>query len=340
MATDMRGTGDRLNRPFVGIPSFLRSDVCTDLNALDAAIAILGVPTDEGSPFMPGSRFAPRAIREHSLRMVVGDGYYDIETSKKYLEYEMKNRRIVDVGDVDVLPTNVEKTFDNITHMTRQILDRGALPVILGGDHAITYPVVRAFDKPMHVVHFDAHMDYAPFIHDLYFTNGHAFRLIRPLPHVRKLIQVGIRSLRTTETMLNDSRNDGNLVVTMSEFRDRKPKGIAELLPQGDRCYVSIDVDVLDISLVPGCVSAEPNGMMYAELRDTLRALAEHLDVVGFDFVEVNPQLDVATGVTAYLGMHTVVEFLGFICDQPRWIKRRQRRTRRRRSAAAAVPTT
>ena len=325
MTTDMRGTGDRVNRPFVGIPTFLRSDICTDLSTLDADIAYLGVPTDEGSPFMAGSRFAPRALREHSLRLVRGDGYYDIGRDHHYLVHEMLNRRIVDCNDVDILPTNVEKTFDNITRDVRAILDRDALPVVIGGDHAITYPVVRAYDGfgPLHVIHFDAHLDYAPFIHDLRFTNAHAFRLIRPLPFMESLTQVGIRSLRTTEELLNDSKDDGNRVVTMSEFRDMGPQGLAEVVPKDARCYVSIDVDVFDISLVPGCVSAEPNGMAYAELSASLEAIAAHADVVGFDFVEVNPQLDVPTGVTAYLGTHIVVEFLGFICDQPRWAERR-----------------
>jgi agmatinase len=327
MAINMRGPEGRLNRPFVGIPSFLRSDVCTDIGELDADIAVLGVPTDEGSPFMAGSRFGPRALREHSLRLVVGNGYYDLDTGKHYLVDEMKNRRIVDVGDSDILPTNVDKTFENITADVKQILDRGAMPVVLGGDHAITYPVVRAFEGsgPLSVIHFDAHLDYAPFIHDLRFTNAHAFRLIRPLSFMQELIQVGIRSLRTTEETVDDSRNDGNRVVTMRAFREMGPGGIGRLLPRDSRCYVSIDVDVLDISLVPGCVSAEPNGMLYAELRDTLAGIAEHVDVVGFDFVEVNPQMDVRTGVTAYLGVHTVVEFLGFICDQPRWKERRGR---------------
>ena len=102
------------------------------------------------------------------------------------------------------------------------------------------------------------------------------------------------------------------------------PWGLAELLPEGARCYVSIDIDVLDLPLVPGCVSAEPNGMSYAELRDDLFALAEHLDIVGFDLVEVNPQLDVGTGITSYLAAHTILEFLGRICAQPRWIARRK----------------
>jgi agmatinase len=314
----------RVDRPYVGIPTFLRSPLCLDIDALDADIAIMGVPTDDGSPFMPGSRFGPRALREHSLRFTGGAaGYYDPETRREYLVHEMAHDRIADTGDVDVLPTNVGRTFDNITAMTRAILDRGALIVVIGGDHAITYPVVRAFTEPLHVVHFDAHLDYAPFVHDLRFTNGHAFRHISPLPHVESLIQAGFRSLRNTREMMDDSLGDGNVVVTMSEFRAGGPRAIAETVPKGARCYVSIDIDVLDMPLVPGCVSAEPGGMTYAELRDTLAALAEHTDVVGFDLVEVNPQLDIGTGATAYLGAHTVIEFLGRICEQPRWAARR-----------------
>jgi agmatinase len=319
----------RLDRPFVGIPSFLRSKICTDLDDLDAAIAIMGVPFDEGSPFLAGSRMGPRALREHSLRFgSANKGFYNPETDKQYLEYEMANSLIADTGDADILPTNVEKTFENVSAMTRRILDRGAMPVVLGGDHSITYPIVRAFDTPLHVVHFDAHTDYAPFIHDLRFTNQHAFRHISPMKHVLSLTQVGIRSLREGREYSGDSIRDGNRVITMSEFHRLTPVGIAAIVPVEAPCYVSIDVDVLDLSLVPGCVSAEPNGMMYGELRDTLKALAERANVIGFDFVEVNPQLDVGTGITSYLGVHTVIEFLGHICDQPRWIAKRQRHGR------------
>lgn len=311
--------------PFVGIPSFLRAPVHTDLRSLDADIAVFGAPTDEGSPFMPGSRFGPRSIREHSLRFVTGGGeggYYDPQVGRHFLQREM-NGRIADVGDADILPTNVEGTFENITAMTRAILDRAALPVVLGGDHAITFPVVRAFSQPLHVVHFDAHLDYSPFVHGIEFSNSTAFRHIAKMPHVKGITQVGIRSLRNTERMHTDSIRDGNRVVTMNEFRRLGPRGIVDALSRDESCYVSIDIDVLDLSLVPGCVSAEPDGMSYAELRDTLAAIAEHTEVVGFDLVEVNPQLDVATGVTSYLGAHVAVEFLGRICDQPRWAARR-----------------
>src|SRR5919198_4457653 len=128
------GEGGRLDFPFVGIPSFLRSAICIDLGSLDADIAVLGAPTDEGSPFLPGSRFGARSIREHSLRFVTdGRGYYDPESRRQFLEPEMTGRRIADVGDADVLPTNVVGTFANITALTKEVVARGALPVALGG---------------------------------------------------------------------------------------------------------------------------------------------------------------------------------------------------------------
>ena len=103
----------------------------------------MGVPFDEGSPFLAGSRFGPRALREHSLRFVSGaGGYYNPETRRQYLDHEIANGLIVDTGDADILPSNVERTFDNVTAMTRTLRERSALVVVLGGDHSITYPVV------------------------------------------------------------------------------------------------------------------------------------------------------------------------------------------------------
>jgi agmatinase len=246
----------------------------------------------------------------------------------------MQEGLIVDVGDADVLPTNVVDTFHNVTGMTGQVLGRGAMPVAIGGDHAISFPIVRAFSQPLHVVHFDAHLDYAPFIHGLEYTNSHAFRHITRMPHVKSLTQVGIRSLRNTQTMMEDSLQDGNRVVTMEEFRDVSYRGFLDRIPRDARVYVSLDIDVLDLPLVPGCVSAEPNGLLYPELRKILFGLAEHAEIVGFDLVEVNPMLDVGTGITSYLAAHTIVEFLGRICDQPRWIAGRDARAARRGDAA------
>jgi agmatinase len=311
------GNQPTLHYPFAGIPSFLRAPIRT-LGTIDADVAVLGVPSDDGSPYLPGSRLGPRRIREHSLRFGV-EGVYDQRDDSTLLQEDLRDGRIADVGDVDVLATNPEETWSNITQSVSGILAQGAMPVIIGGDHAISAPVVRAWERPIHVVHFDAHIDYTPFRHGFMYTNVQPMRHIRAMPHVRSITQVGIRSLRNHRQDVRDSIEDGNRIVGMEEFRDTGPAGVIAGLEPESAVYVSIDIDVLDMSLVPGCVSGEPDGLSYDDLRSSLVTIAEHLDVVGFDLVEVNPLLDVATGATSYLAAHTIVEFLGRICAQPRW---------------------
>jgi agmatinase len=337
---------DRLNLPFTGLVSFMRVPTCTDLDAVDADIAILGAPTDEGSPWKPGSRFAPRKIRELSLKYAgYGPvqhqlGYYDIDEDRRYLEYERRHNRIVDCGDSDIIYTNVRMTFDNITRDVRRILDAGAFPVVIGGDHAVTYPVVRAYTERLNVVHFDAHMDYRPFIHGVQWANGNPIRNVARLKTCHHIVQVGIRSLRTRQGDVQDSRARGNDIVTMPEFRRRGPRAIVDLLPPDEPVYVSIDVDVLDLPLVPGCASSEVNGLTYDELRQTLFAIARGREVIGFDFVEVNPMLDVAADNTSQLGAQIIIEFLGRIVEHPGYRKRHPMRagTPQRPARAKSAP--
>jgi agmatinase len=314
---------DRLNLPFTGLVSFLRLPVCAELDRLDADVAILGIPSDEGSPWKPGSRFAPRRIRELSLKYAgYGPvqhqrGFYDIDEDRRFLEYERVNSRIVDAGDSDVIFTNVERTFENVTRDVGRILKARALPVVIGGDHAVTYPVVRAYEHRLNVVHFDAHLDYRPFVHGVRWANGNPMRLVSELSTIGRMIQVGIRSLRTREQDLADSRARGNVVVTIPEFRAQGSAAVLEKLPPNEPVYVSIDVDVLDLPLVPGCASSEVEGLSYEELRQTLFAIAGHAEVVGFDVVEVNPMLDVLADNTSQIAAQLIIEFLGRVVEHP-----------------------
>jgi agmatinase len=314
---------DRLNLPFTGLVSFLRTPVGTRLDRLDADIAILGVPSDEGSPWKPGARFGPRKIRELSLKYAgYGPvqhqrGFYDIDEDRRFLEYERVHNRIVDCGDADVVFTNVERTFENITRDVRTLLRAGVLPVVLGGDHAITYPVVRAWEQRLNIVHFDAHLDYRPFVHGVRFANGNSLRSVSALSTVGQIIQVGIRSLRTREQDRADSLARGNAIVTISDFRARGPAAVLETLSPDAPVYVSVDIDVLDLPLVPGCASSEVGGLTYEELRQTLFAVARHAEVIGFDVVEVNPMLDVRADNTSQIAAQLVIEFLGRVVEHP-----------------------
>lgn len=313
-----------VNRPFTGIPSYLRSRIAASpADYAGAKIGVLGVPFDEGSPFLPGSRMGPRAIREHSLRFPISEPLYDPDTGESFLETELKGGLIVDCGDVDVRPANAARTFEIITQRVREMLAAGLFPVILGGDHSITYPIFEAFETPLHVLHFDAHQDFAEIDDDLIRTNSHAFRHITGMDHCLSLTQIGIRGLRTSKSDVEQARAAGHRVVCMTESRRLGAEGLAALLPEGSDVYVSIDVDVLDLSIVPGCVSGEPDGFGYRQLMESLAAIAKRHRIHGFDFVEVNPPLDVGTGATAYLGALVVTGFLGAICNQPWWVVQR-----------------
>lgn len=323
---------DRLDLPFVGLVSFLRSPTASNLAELDADIAVLGFPTDEGSGWLPGARFGPRRLRELSMRFTGGaptaqPGFWDIDSRHRYLDYELANHRIVDCGDVDVIYTRPDKSWDNATAAVTQILARGALPVILGGDHGISYAIARAFTERLTVVHFDAHVDYQPFVHGVVHSHGNPMRMITTLDHVDRILQVGIRSFRTHEEDAADSIRDGNQILTVRGFRDLGPEGLAAMLPAGGPLYVSIDVDVLDPAVVPGASTPEPSGLTYDELRDALAALAIRADVVGFDLVEVNPMLDSPTQLTSFVGVQLIVEFLGRIVEQPGYRARHPFRT-------------
>ncbi|GGE53573.1 SpeB arginase/agmatinase/formimionoglutamate hydrolase SpeB [Agaricicola taiwanensis] len=313
----MRMIGDtsRLNRGYVGIPTFLRSDYCADLDMLKADFAVFGVPFDEGSPFLPGSRFGPRSIREHSLRFSP-NGLFDPSSGRVYLADAVRRGLIADVGDVDVVPTSPGRTFDNLTCMVAAIREHGAVPVMLGGDHAVSFPAVRGFQgEDIHVIQFDAHIDYGIYDPEFRYGNGQGFRQINELTHVASLTQVGIRSFRTNPDDFFKAKADGSRIVTMDQFKAQRLDVTFGHIPEGASVYVSIDIDAYDAPLVPGCVSAEPEGFSFAAMRGALGHIAAQFKVAGFDLVEVNPTLDVGTGVTSYLGALTVAMFMGEIMN-------------------------
>jgi agmatinase len=309
----------RVNLPFTGIASFCKFPIHTDLETLSADVSIFGVPWDEGVGYRPGARFGPRSLREYSTRFAFHErgvrkaGYWDIETKKRYLE----NIRLVDCGDQDVLYLKVEETFSAVTESVGKILSRKAFPVILGGDHSITFPVVRAFQnsKPLHIIHLDAHLDYNESIEGVLLANGNPIKRVSELDFVGEIIQVGMRGIRAREDAYQDSLSRGNKIITITDFRS---KGVGEVLrhiPNGGNLYVTIDIDVLDPSIAPGTSSPEFDGMTYEEIHSLLAEIPSRGKVVGFDLVEVNPFLD-AVGLTQSAAVMIVLEFLGGIFRQ------------------------
>lgn len=318
---------ERINLPHVGIASFGRFPICEDLDQLDADIAILGFPFDEGSNFRSGSRLGPRKIREVSLRFSYPrggkTGYFDIETGRTILEHEIRNRRIWDCGDVDIVYTKPMETYQNATDDVATILARGAMPVVFGGDHSISFPIIRAYgNEPMDLVMVDGHLDFTDHTLGVTHANGMPFRRAAELPNVRKIVQLGIRGIRNSRQYYDDAKKRGNFIFTAREIRRR---GIVECLKEvGElqNVYYSIDVDGIDPAEAPGCSGTEPGGMTYFELIDSFAYICEKSTVVGFDVAEVNPYLDVAD-MTSSLAAMLAFQFIGFATASPTWKKRK-----------------
>jgi agmatinase len=304
------------NLPSVGLATFMKSPVCEDLSRINADVAVLGIPYDCGTGFRPGSRFGPREIRSHSTRFSAwgswkgGGGYWDINTKQQMLA----DVRIIDCGDVDVAYYDIERNMNVITQAVSAILDRGALPMLLGGDHSVSFPIVRAFERlgPLDVVHIDAHLDFIEEVEGMKYASGSPLRRIRELDFIRNITHLGIRDIRSRAADYADATRLGSAIVTREQIRAEGPAAIVENMPAMGNTYVTIDIDGLDPSIAPGTGSPAVDGLLYHEVRKLLQGVAAKGNVVGFDLVEVNPLVDLH-GQTSLLATTLIAEFLGAI---------------------------
>lgn len=303
--------GARLDLPFTGIPSFCKLPIVENLHELEADVAILGAPFDLSTQYRSGTRFGPRGIRNASaIYGLQTIAYYDHEFDTVFLE----GVTIVDCGDVDMVHMRPAVCLNNIELAVRSIVDRGALPVVLGGDHAVTIPVVRALDRmgPLYVVQLDAHLDYVDERFGVREGHGNVMRRVHEMDHTRGIAQLGIRGPGSSATAdFRAARSNGSLIIGPRELRRDGIGQVLERIPDANY-YVTIDVDVFDPALAPGSGSPSIGGLDYYEVTDLLRGLAAKGDVVGFDFVEVAPTYDHGE-ITAQLASRVILDFLSAI---------------------------
>ncbi|KJC52494.1 arginase [Bradyrhizobium sp. LTSP857] len=307
----------RLDLPFVGHCTFGKRPVCLEWDKLDADVAVLGVPFDMGTQYRPGARFGPRAIREASTLFSFGHGgAYDHEDDVTYLPLDKV--RIVDVGDVDIIHTDTSRSHTNAEAAVRKILERGALPVVLGGDHAVNIPCVRAFSEhgPIHIVQIDAHLDFVDVRHGVREGHGNPMRRAAEQAHVTGLTQIGIRNVSSTAREgYEDARARGSTILSVRQARKLGAEGVLDKIPRGVRYYVTIDIDGFDPSIAPGTGTPSHGGFQYYEVMEILQGLAKRGDVVGIDLVEVAPAYD-PSGVTSILAAQVLMNFLGYIFEE------------------------
>ena len=227
----------RLNLPFVGHCTFGKQPACLDWDAIDADVAVLGIPFDMGTQYRPGARFGPRAIREASTLFSFGhDGAYDHEDDMVYLPKDKV--RIVDVGDADIIHTDTVKSLDNAEFAVRKILAAGALPVCLGGDHAVHIPCIKAFDDqaPVHIIHIDAHLDFVDERHGVRYGHGNPLRRASEMKHVTGFTQLGIRYVSSSNREdYAAARAAGSDILSVRKVRELGTQGVLDRIPDGVR---------------------------------------------------------------------------------------------------------
>jgi len=303
----------RLNLPFVGIATFGKRPYVADWGQIDADVAVLGAPFDLGTQYRSGARFGPRAIREASTLFSFGlGGAYDHEDDCTYLPETV---RIVDLGDADMVHTDTETSHQNIRDGVRTILDAGALPVVLGGDHSVNIPCIDAFEGrgDIHIFQIDAHLDFVDVRHGVRFGHGNCLRRAAEKTYVTGQTQVGIRNVSSTaRDGYEAARVMGSDILSVRQMRNIGAEAVIDRIPEGARVYVTIDIDGFCPSIAPGTGTPSHGGFIYYEVLEMLQALAKRHEIVGMDLVEVAPDYD-HTGNTATLAAQILLNFLGFI---------------------------
>jgi agmatinase len=278
----------------------------------DFDVAIVGAPMDDLVSDRPGARFAPRAIRAASC------------PPGPHLESKVdafEALKIVDFGDAAVLPADARQSHDAILELVGQVHDAGVLPVVLGGDHSIAEPTIRAAAArhgPVGLVHFDTHTDTGREVFGVELSHGTPmFRLVEDgQVDPARYTQIGLRGYWPGEREFDWQAEHGITSFFMHEVREL---GIEEVVGRtlgivGDGpVYLTVDVDVLDPAFAPGTGTPEPGGMTSGELLWACRAVATELELVGAEVVEVIPTAPGSADITALVADRIVRETLNGI---------------------------
>ena len=309
------------DRGFSGVSlTFARQPIAltpADLAGVD--VAVLGAPFDLAVTYRSGTRFGPRAVR---LAEDVGhDGRPSIELGIDPYE----ELSVVDYGDADSPASDVLAAHASIQARVGEILAAGAIPAVIGGDHSITLPILRALAAHhgadgFSVIHFDTHADTGE-IYENSALPDHGQPFSRAVEEGvllgGNIVQVGLRGCWPFPAEFDRMREQGFRWYTMAQIDERGLRAvldetIAHARERAPRTYLTVDVDSMDPAYAPGTGTPEPGGLSSRELLAAVRRIACEVDLCGLDLVEVSPPYDVA-GITALAGQRVIQEALGGI---------------------------
>jgi agmatinase len=286
-------------------------------------VAIVGAPFDWGTTYRPGARFGPRAIR-------MGD-YLGGDGARPHLPTGVdpfQELRIVDLGDIRVVPGYVDESISRIRSAISRIAGQQCVPIVLGGDHTITFPNAGGVaDIHGHgevaLIHFDAHADTGEDHFGQLVGHGTPMRRLIESGAVpgHRFVQIGLRGYWPPPHIVEwmRERNMRSYLMTDIVERGLRPvvdEALAHALDGASKAFISVDIDVVDPGMAPGTGTPEPGGLTSRELLDTVRRIARELNVVGADVVEVSPPYDGPGEVTAFLANRVVLEVLNGMAER------------------------
>lgn len=294
---------------FSGIKTFMRLPFIKELEGVD--FAIIGVPSDAGASFRTGQREGPAAIRKISALLRHHNPILNISP------YDFLSG--IDYGDLPVVPGYIEEGYKRIEEGLIPVLEAGIVPILLGGDHAITLPELRAIKKihgRVSLIHFDSHSDTVDEYFGKPYNHGTPFKraVEENLLLVDNCIQVGLRGSIYSHKHLDIPKDLGFEVITTQEIREI---GIKEVIDRiydrikETKVFVSFDIDFVDPAFAPGTGTPEVGGFTSSEAMDLVRGL-KGLNFVGFDLVEVLPAYD-PSEITALLAANIIYEFISLL---------------------------
>ena len=284
----------------------MRLPFVEDPRGLD--VAIVGVPFDGGTSYRPGARLGPREIRTQSS-LIRPYSYF-----QKVAPFDRLN--VADVGDVDAPPVSIEKCFDAVEARINALVEAGARPIVIGGDHSISLPVLRALARhhgPLALVQFDAHIDtWDEYFGGKYF-HGTPFRraIEEGVVDGRRFVQVGIRGPMYGADDFDFHREHGITMIDIDEVKERGIPWTASRIREviGGPAYMTFDIDSVDPAFAPGTGTPEVGGLTSHEAQRLVRGLAG-AQLVGGDIVEVAPPFDGPGQITAVLAANIAFELL------------------------------
>jgi len=280
---------------------------------------IIGAPYDAGATYRGGARFGPKMIRTTD--------YLPHDSSRPHLALRvdpLKDLRVLDAGDVEMPGMEQRLPLDNLENAVRVATEAGAIPIILGGDHTVTWPDVTGVARVVgwgrvSVIHFDAHADTGDVQWGSLIGHGLPMRRLIESGACRgdRFLQIGLRGYWPEPPTLKWMAEQGMRSFEMHEVVQRGLDAVMEeafeiATDDCDGVFVSVDVDVVDPGTAPGTGTPEPGGLTGRQLLDTVRRIAIDLPVVGIDVVEVSPPYDTAE-ITAFLANRVVLEMLSGI---------------------------